>query len=862
MPASTMAAALNDILNDDIPYEQDILQNPYSVKIWLRYLEHKKKAAPEIRFRIYERAVKQLPGSYKLWYRYLSERKKATKGLSPTDPAREVVNYAYERALASMHKMPRIWVDYLKYLTRQRLITKTRRAFDQALLSLPVTQHERIWPLYISFIKSHNIPETTVRVYRRYLRVDPGAAEEYIEFLVSLGRYDDAAVKLAEVVNDDRYSSKGGRSQHQLWQWLCEMISQNPGEIESLRVDPIIRGGLRRFTDMLGKLWCALADYYTRQGNFEKARDVYEEGIETVMTVRDFSQVFEAYSEFEEAGLTRTLELIDDEDEDTKIDAEMRMARYEQLMDRRPLLLSSVLLRQNPHNVEEWHKRVALFEDNPAMMVKTYMEAVTTVEPNQALGKPHTLWSAFAKMYETQDQLSEARKIFDKATEAPFTKVEDLVAIWTEYAEMEIRNKNYQQARLLMQQATTTPPGLGTSVGFHDSSLAAAQRVHKSLKLWALYADLEAGLGTFESTRAVYSQILELRIANPQLVLNFGAYLEEHKYFEDAFTAYERGISLFKWPAVFEIWDVYLVKFMKRYKGTKIERTRELFEQCLDRISEKFAKRVYLLYATFEEQYGLARHAMKVYERATQAVPKNERFEVWKKCIERTAATLGVTFTRNLYSQAIEALPDKEARTMCLEFADLERKLGEIDRARAVYAHCSQLCDPRTDSKFWKIWHDFELRHGNEDTYREMLRLKRSVEASYNTGVNFMASANAAAEKAREADDMAALDAEATEMAKAQLTKGFVKSGGEAFAPSSTNADEIDLDDDDEDEEDDDEEAPEGVAPKASKHDAIEIGVTQVVPDEVFGGLKRDDDDEGNTSTALGAKARFAATRK
>ena len=47
---------------------------------------------------------------------------------------------------------------------------------------------------------------------------------------------------------------------------------------------------------MLGKLWCALADYYTRQGNFEKARDIYEEAIETVMTVRDFSQVFEVRS--------------------------------------------------------------------------------------------------------------------------------------------------------------------------------------------------------------------------------------------------------------------------------------------------------------------------------------------------------------------------------------------------------------------------------------------------------------------------------------------------------------------------------------------------------------------------------------
>lgn len=25
----------------------------------------------------------------------------------------------------------------------------------------------------------------------------------------------------------------------------------------------------------------------------------------------------------------------------------------------------------------------------------------------------------------------------------------------------------------------------------------------------------------------------------------------------------------------------------------------------------------------------------------------------------------------------------------------METKLGEIDRARAIYAHCSQICDPR-----------------------------------------------------------------------------------------------------------------------------------------------------------------------
>ena len=139
--------------------------------------------------------------------------------------------------------------------------------------------------------QSHEIPETTVRVFRRHLQVDPDAAEEYIEYLISIRRLDDAAVKLADVLNSETFVSKKGRTNHQLWQWLCELITRNPGSITSLRVDPIVRGGLRRFTDMKGALWCALADYYVRQGNFEKARDVYEEAIRTVNTVRDFSQV-------------------------------------------------------------------------------------------------------------------------------------------------------------------------------------------------------------------------------------------------------------------------------------------------------------------------------------------------------------------------------------------------------------------------------------------------------------------------------------------------------------------------------------------------------------------------------------------
>ena len=43
-------------------------------------------------------------------------------------------------------------------------------------------------------------------------------------------------------------------------------------------------------------------------------------------------------------------------------------------------------------------------------------------------------------------------------------------------------------------------------------------------------------------------------------------------------------------------------------------------------------------------------------------------------------------------------------------------------------------------ASFWQSWKEFEIRHGNEDTIREMLRIKRSVQATYNTQVNFMSS--------------------------------------------------------------------------------------------------------------------------
>jgi hypothetical protein len=179
-----------------------------------------------------------------------------------------------------------------------------------------------------------------------------------------------------------------------------------------------------------------------------------------------------------------------------------------------------------------------------------------------------------------------------------------------------------------------------------------------------------------ESARAVYDRIMELRIATPQLVLNYALFLQvcgpgrcpcrrplpagraaarvrltlparplswrsgtaqtvrlrqqlhtplsapaqtpriapapppppqENKFWEDSFQVYERGVALFRFPHVRDIWAAYLKQFVERYGGKKLERARDLFEHALGMAPPEECRPLYLQYAQLEEQHGLAR---------------------------------------------------------------------------------------------------------------------------------------------------------------------------------------------------------------------------------------------------------------
>jgi pre-mRNA-splicing factor SYF1 len=375
---------------------------------------------------------------------------------------------------------------------------------------------------------------------------------------------------------------------------------------------------------------------------------------------------------------------------------------------------------------------------------------------------------------------------------------------------MELRHENYDEAIRVMQRAAAIPKN--TKINYHDHSLPVQARLFKSLKLWSFYVDLEESIGTVESAKAIYDKIMDLKIANAQVIVNYAAFLEENQYWEDSFKVYERGTEVFTFPISFEIWNIYLSKFVKRYGGSKLERARDLFEQALEKCPPKSCKPLFLMYGQLEEDYGLAKRAMSIYERATQVVADENKFEMYTIYIAKATANYGLPATRPIFERALEVLPDKQTAEMCLRFAALERKLGEIDRARAIYAHASQFCDPRVNPKFWQEWNSFEIETGSEDTFREMLRIKRSVQAQFNTEASYLAAQTLSAKQngtseqpsvAQSADPMAAAEQQARGPAFVAAKKTALPRADEdqaSSAPDSApqqadNADEIHISD-------------------------------------------------------------------
>ena len=814
---------------------------------------------------------------------------------------------SFEDSLKRLHKMPRIWMNYLDYLQSQsKSVTEWRRVLNRSLEALPVTQHHKIWSTVLLFITSNqSLPsETVVRLLRRYAMFDPLYRSQLADVCVARNRPSEAALTYLELLNDPATPSS---SKYDLWVAFSDLVCEHAQECQKVGIDfeALVRGVLQPpkveafqvnvevnddqdttaesetsslsrldLGEMEGTLWAKLAKYFVQLGDFDMARSVYEEAMESVSKVRDFSIIFDAYIQLEEGILesmvhmeggpeTEAEELPQDDmaillgRARRSVDLEWALSRAEHLTERRPLLLNRVLLKQNPHNVGEWLIRAELYEKDGQtdMAVATLEESLRKVHANKAVnGSPSQLVLKLSELYENRDT-EKARNLFRRicmGLEYRFRNVEDLAGCYAAWVEMELRQEQWDDALSLARQAVAPPdPSI-----LKGPMAKVCKALQKSLRLWDLLLDLEESLGSVSTTKDAYNRAVEIKVATPMHIINFSSFLKDHKYFEESFAAFERGVELFNFPhpGAKVLWKAYLHSFIERYEGTKVERVRDLFERCLEHCPPEECSEFYIMDGDYEEKYGLTKRALGVYKTMCERVPDTEKYTAYRLYVAKTTKYLGVAATRDIYQEAVAVLQDDTLTAkMCVDFAQMESSLQEIERARTILSYGAQMADPRKNPEFWTVWHDFEVANGNEETFREMLRIKRSVQASFST-VNYAADAGAAADSLNpdEALEIIAkqegvdLDT-APSLAKQAPIQGFVgqkrkvagledveqrvaklrKAATSSEAPPGDE--EINIDSDDEDED--------ATSPSPETLGSVRDVSAKEVPSSVFGGL-------------------------
>ena len=766
---------LNKLQEDISEYTNyDNIQNPYNFKSWWDTLSSSKEAPFSIRKKIYLVSLHYLPGSYKLWYNYLKEEREYAKAnYNIPNKYYDEVNKLHEQALIYMMKMPKIWIDFIQFMFEQNLITKTKSIFNKALQAIPITQHKKLWDIYIPYIESlSNCHQTKIEIFKRYIKFNPDYKEKFINFLIGIKEFNTAIYYIIEILNDENFYSKENKSQYYYWIILCQIINNYPEYIDlsicnkELNVDRVIRHGIKKYSDEVGNLWVTLANYYIKIGLIEKAREIFEEALEKILTVRDFSLVFNSYLNFEqemmkynifnsEISVDNNLELsckngeneenkltelelnelenamnelkfeeikyekIEEDENIQKGDTEnnsnikkFNFIRVNNLLQRRPFLLNSTILRRNPNNVNEWLKRIELMKEKNDFnqIKKLYEECLNTIKINEAYGKLSEIYISYANFYEENNNIKKANEIYFKGCNLNYKKTEENVTMWCLWCEMNIRQKKYKDAYSIIKYICT-------------NNTNKYYKYNKNIKLWSLYIDLEINMNKNNEKQVIYiyNKMIEFKIANIETIFNFIIYLEKIKYYEKIYNIYEQSIELFTWPNAYDICLCYLVDFINHYKNEKSEIFRDIIQNII--VLSGHLKIFYYIYAFYEEKYGLYNHCIDILKEASQNVKDDEKPEIHSVIIAKSAKYFGIGKVRLAFDDAMNNLDKSFVLEIGLKYISIEIKLKEINRARGIFKYLGKLFNPDNKEykeEFWEMWDNFEKLYGDTVTYQEM----------------------------------------------------------------------------------------------------------------------------------------------
>ncbi|TKX23953.1 pre-mRNA-splicing factor clf1 [Elsinoe australis] len=317
-------------------------------------------------------------------------------------------------------------------------------------------------------------------------------------------------------------------------------------------------------------------------------------------------------------------------------------------------------------------------------------------------------WTRFEEENGTSDLV---REVFGMAIE---TLGDDFIdeKVFIAYAKFEAKLKEYERARAIYKYAldrmprsksqilhkhyTTFEKQFGDREGVEDVVMSKRRVQYEELvkenpkdyDAWFDYARLEESAGDVERTRDVYERAIA-QVPSAQ----------EKRH-------WRRYIYLWIFYALWEEMD-----------NSESDRARQIYGECLKLIPHKrftFAK-VWIMKAQFEVRQMQLQQARKTLGQAIGMCPKDKLFRGY---VELELKLFEFVRCRTIYEKHIEW-----NSTNCqawIKFAELERGLDDVDRARAIFELAVDQPQLDMPELLWKAYIDFEEEEGEYERTRSL----------------------------------------------------------------------------------------------------------------------------------------------
>jgi len=361
----------------------------------------------------------------------------------------------------------------------------------------------------------------------------------------------------------------------------------------------------------------------------------------------------------------------------------------------------------------------------------------------QLLPRVDQFWYKYAYMEELLGNYQGARTIYER-----WMEWEPDDNAWLQYGKFEERCKQLDKAQAVMERYVNCRPSQLSFIRLckmeeRNGNIARARSGFEKAvellsaeldeKFYIKFAQFEQRQKEMDRTQAIYKLALDLlpKGSSDELYRSFMSFEKQHgdrDSIEEVVINKRRFIYeevIKENPRNYDTWFDYIK--LEESCGD-VSRIREVYERAIANkppvLQKRFWRRYsyfWINYALFEElQTGDVEKTRSVYDTMIKVVP-HKKFsfaKMWKLYAEFEVRQLELSRARSIFGRAIA---ECQKERIFLDYADLEMRLGNVERCRKIYGKFLELHSQ--NPKAWTVYVDLEDSVGETERARALCEL-------------------------------------------------------------------------------------------------------------------------------------------